>query len=84
MSNDKWTVEDPLEKDDKYEWTFPSDRDQHGEQTTAPGDLIVKPKDLDLVPTLSPKRSGIQHGADDWNYTDIPNQNWYIYGFVED
>lgn len=77
---DDWTVENGPAKTDPYEWRAPNNEDQHGEQTTSPGDLTFKPKDLGLLPTNSPKRSGIQHGADDWNYTTTPDTNWYIQG----
>ena len=78
-----WTKVPGPSKTDAYEWRSPKNEDQHSEQTTAPGDLMIKPKDLALKPTNSPKRSGIQHGADDWNYTNVPDNNWYVYGFVE-
>lgn len=81
---DRWTVEDPIEKSERYEWRLPNNEDQHGEQTTAPGDLLIKPGDLELVPTLSPKRSGVQFGADAWNFTSVPDTNWYVLGSISD
>ena len=83
MAN-RWTVEDPINKLEQYEWRVPNNEDQHGEQTTAPGDLLIKPSQLELVPTNSPKRSGVQHGADDWNFTSVPDTNWYVFGMIED
>lgn len=81
---DRWTVEDPIEKSERYEWRLPNNEDQHGEQTTAPGDLLIKPGDLELVPTLSPKRSGVQFGADAWNFTSVPDSSWYVLGSISD
>ena len=83
MAN-RWTVEGPLDKTEQYEWRLPANDQEHVEQTTAPGDLLIKPKDISLKPTASPKRSGVQHGADDWNFTSIPDTNWYILGSIED
>ena len=84
MASDKWTIEDPIPKSETYEWQIPNEGQQDVEQTIPPGDLLIKPRDVDSVPTLSPKRSGIQHGADDWNFTNEPDSDWYIFGFVED
>ena len=77
---DDWTIENGPAKADPYEWRAPNNEDQYGEQTTSPGGLMFKPKDLALVPTNAPKRSGIQHGSDDWNYTSIPDTSWYVQG----
>jgi hypothetical protein len=79
---DRWTPEDGPDKGDKYEWRLPNNEDQHGEQTTAPGDLLIRPGDLELIPTISPKRSGVQHGADDWNYSNAPDSTWYVWGSI--
>ena len=84
MANDRWTPTDEVSKTDKYEWKSPSSNTQHEEQTTAPGDLMIKPKDLALKPTLSPERSGIQWGQDGWNFDNVPDQTWYIFGAIED
>lgn len=63
---------------EKFEWRLPSNEDQHGEQTSGPGGLLIKPGDLNLIPTISPKRSGIQHGVDDWNITTYSDTGvWY-------
>jgi hypothetical protein len=67
-------------KTDTYEWRLPSNEDQHGEQTVGPGDLLIKPSKLALVPTNSPKREGVQHGQVDWTYTNIPDNRWYVMG----
>ena len=84
MANNRWTPVDGPDPLDTYEWRSPNNEDQHAEQTTAPGELMIKPSDLALIPTNSPKRSGIQWGQDAWNYTNAPDQNWYIFGFVGD
>jgi hypothetical protein len=81
----RWTVNDYLteaNKLDKFEWRLPFNRDEHGEQTVAPGDLLIKPSQLELKPTMSPKRSGIQHGQDDWTYANAPDPGWYIIGGI--
>ena len=78
MASDRWTTEEGPAKTDQYEWRLPNNEDQHGEQTVAPGDLMIKPKDLALVPTNAPTRSGVQHGQHDWNFTNAPDSNWYV------
>ena len=45
---------------------------------------MIKPEDLSLKPTLSPEQSGIQWGQDAWNFTNAPDQNWYVFGTIED
>ncbi len=84
MANDRWTPVDGPAKGDKYEWRLPSNEDQHGEQTTAPGDLLIRPQDLALVPTKSPERSGIQWGSDGWDFENAPDHSWYVIGMIED
>ena len=84
MANDRWTPTDEVSKLDKYEWKSPSGTTEHEEQTTGPGDLMIKPKDLTLIPTNSPKRSGLQWGQDAWNYSNAPDQTWYIFGGISD
>jgi hypothetical protein len=79
-----WTRFEGPAKVDKYEWRLPENKDEHVEQTVAPGDLLIKPEALALKPTKSPKRSGIQHGADDWNFTNVPDTSWYAFGMIED
>lgn len=78
MANDRWTPTDGPSKGDKYEWRLPANEDQHGEQTVAPGDLRIKPKDLSLIPTKAPKRSGVQWGADGWDFENQPDSSWYV------
>lgn len=83
MSNQWVKDEDAPGKEDKYEWRLPENGDQHGEQTVAPGDLLIKPKDLRLVPTIAPKRSGVQHGQ--WDYTIhtfVDTGTWYSFGSI--
>jgi hypothetical protein len=78
---DDWTInENGPPKGDHYEWRSPNNEDQHSEQTTDPGDLMIKPEDLSLVPTNSPTRSGVQWGQDGWDYTTTPDSDWYIQG----
>jgi hypothetical protein len=84
MANDRWTPVDGPSKSDEYEWRSPNNEDQYAEQTTAPGDLRIKPEDLALKPTNSPKLSGIQWGADAWTVTNIPDPDWYVLGSIED
>ena len=86
MSTPKWTQEPGADRGDPYEWRLPSNENQHGEQTTGPGDLLIKPSKIDLVPTNSPKRSGVQHGQDDWTFDNQPSSAWYVIGdtIVED
>lgn len=82
MGNE-WDINsDAPARTEKYEWRIPNNEDQHGEQTVTPGALMIKPKDLDLKPTISPKRSGIQHGADDWDFQSAPDNTWYIFGEI--
>jgi hypothetical protein len=84
MANE-WSVNDELPaKTEKYDWRVPDIDQQHVAQTTAPGDLRIKPKDISLRPTISPKRSGIQHGADDWNFVSDPSGTnaWYVEGSI--
>ena len=79
-----WTVNDgEPDKTDKYEWHLPNNDQQHVEQTTTPGDLRIKPKDISLIPTMAPKRSGIKHGWNNWNNQVEPTLGvWYIYGQI--
>ncbi len=84
MASNKWTPVDGAPKGDEYNWKSPSGNTQHEEQTVAPGDLMIKPEDLSLKPTLSPEQSGIQWGQDAWNFTNAPDQNWYVFGTIED
>lgn len=84
MSNQWDTDADAPSKEDKYEWRLPENGDQHGEQTVAPGDLLIKPGDLNLIPTIHPKRSGIQHGQDDWTFSSFVDEGtWYRFGSIE-
>ena len=81
----KWEVDenDPA-RTEKYEWRLPNNDQQHVEQTTSPGELRIKPKDMSLVPTLAPSRSGIQHGQNDWNFVDDASDRtaWYLQGDI--
>jgi len=81
----QWTPEDPISKTDKYEWHLPLRDQQHVKDTVAPGDLMIKPKDFNLIPTKAPKRSGIQHGENTWDFTSTPSATgWYIFGSIEE
>lgn len=81
-----WTVNDGTVtpgKAGKYAWRLPtsSDSEQHQAQIVTPGGLLIKPSQITLIPTKSPKRSGLQHGADDWNYETAPlSSDWYSFG----
>jgi hypothetical protein len=82
MAND-WTIEaNKPEKSEDYEWRLPANDQEHVEQTVAPGDLLIKPEDISLKPTNSPKQSGIQHGLDDWTVESGIDSSWYILGEV--
>lgn len=81
---DEWDVEEIIDQSEKYDWHLPNNEDQHSEQTVAPGDLMVKPEDLDLVATLAPKQSGVQHGVNDWTYENAPDSEWFSQGSITD
>ncbi len=84
MASDRWTPVDGASKDDKYEWHSPSGNSQHEEQTASTSDLAIKPKDFTLKPTLAPETSGIQGGQNEWVFTNVPDQSWYVQGTIED
>lgn len=67
---------------EKYEWRVPEIDQEHVEETTAPGDLKIKPKDISLIPTNSPKQSGIQSGQSDWSFDSGVDPDWYILGEI--
>lgn len=76
-----WDVQDPVDKGDRYNWHLPLADQQHIKDTVAPGDLLIKPRDISLKPTKSPERSGVQHGQDTWNFTSTPSTaGWYVHG----
>jgi hypothetical protein len=78
-----WTIEaDKPQKSEIYEWRLPANDQEHVEQTVAPGDLLIKPEDISLIPTNSPKRSGIQHGLDDWDIEQGQASDWYVLGSI--
>ncbi len=80
-----WTAEEAPSEVDKYVWHLPNNGEQHQAQTVAPGDLLIKPKDMTLVPTNAPSRSGLQHGQNDWNFDgNIPDTEWYVLGAITD
>lgn len=87
MAN-QWDIEDgnmSPGKSDRYEWRLPENGEQHQSQTVTPGQLLIKPSDLTLIPTLSPKQSGLQHGIDDWNLDAfIDDGTWYSLGSIVD
>ena len=84
MASDRWTPVDGPDKGDEYNWHLPNNDQQHVEQTVGPGDLMIKPEDISLKPTLSPERSGIQWGQDAWTFDNAPDPNWYVFGMIED
>ncbi len=79
-----WEVnENAPEKDEKYEWKLPENEAQHQQETVAPGDLRLKPKDVSLVPTNAPKQSGIQSGQAFWTVqSGVTSSGWYILGTI--
>ena len=84
MAN-RWTIDDgEPDRTDKYEWHVPNLDQQHVAETVTPGGLMLKPKDISLVPTMAPKQSGIQYGWNTWETQVEPSAgNWYIFGLVE-
>jgi len=84
MGNDWDVVSDstPKKDEEEYEWHAPGNDQEHVEETTAPGDLNIKPEEIALTATLAPARTGVQHGLSDWNYTTQPDPSWYYYGSI--
>lgn len=81
---DRWEQVEGPAKGSEHDWRLPV-KDEQQEQTVAPGDLMIRPEDMTLQPTLPPARTGIQHGNQDWNFQNEPdNEGWYISGSVED
>ncbi len=80
-----WTINaDEPDRDEVYEWRLPANDQQHVEMTVAPGDLLIKPKDISLVPTNAPKKSGLQHGISDWTLEAGVVSDWYVLGIISD
>lgn len=77
---DEWTKEEGPAKTDKYEWHLPNNEEQHMEETVGPGDLMIKPKDMTLVPLNSPSQNTYQSGHDAWTFTSVPDTSWYVIG----
>ncbi len=78
-----WTVNSTSPaKEETYEWRLPANDQQHVEETVAPGDLKIKPKDISLIPTLAPKKSGVQSGLSDWTFSSVPDSKWYVRGEI--
>jgi hypothetical protein len=78
-----WDINpDKPEKVEKYKWRLPANDQQHVEETVAPGDLQIKPRDISLVPTNAPKQSGVQSGWSDWSYESVPDSSWYVRGEI--
>ena len=78
-----WSVEaNQPDRDETYEWRLPANDQQHVEHTVAPGDLLIKPQDISLVPTNSPKKSGIQSGISDWDLETGVVSDWYVLGEI--
>tara|TARA_R110000751_G_scaffold298832_2_gene409034 strand:+ start:554 stop:820 length:267 start_codon:yes stop_codon:yes gene_type:complete len=64
---------------DKYKWRLPKNEDQHQQETVAPGDLLIKPEDLDNVPRKTPSGlKGIQTGSQEWSYQSQPDSTWTV------
>jgi hypothetical protein len=83
MGND-WTIDDstPRKDAEEYKWHAPNNDMEHVTETTAPGDLNIKPEEIALTATLAPARTGVQHGLSDWNYTSQPDDSWYVWGRI--
>jgi hypothetical protein len=83
MGNE-WEIDDstPRKDEEEYEWRAPGNDQEHVEETTAPGDLNIRPGDIELKPTLAPTQSGVQSGESDWTFTSQPDSNWYVYGSI--
>lgn len=78
-----WDVNADLpDKGEVYEWRLPANEQQHVEQTVAPGDLQIKPKDISLVPSNAPTQGSIQSGWSDWTYESQPDSSWYVRGEI--
>jgi len=78
-----WTKDDSeneLEQaGDKYEWRLPKNEDQHQQETTAPGDLLIKPEDFDAVPRKTPSGfPGVQTSEQEWSYQSQPDSTWTV------
>jgi len=78
-----WTKDDSeneLEQaGDKWEWRVPQNKDEHQQETVAPGDLLIKPEDLDAVPRKTPSGlKGIQTGEQEWSYQSQPDSTWTV------
>ena len=80
---DKWEINaNEPDLDEKYEWRLPDIDQEHVQETVAPGDLRIKPKDISLIPTNAPKQSGIQSGQDFWKLQVGVTSSWYIRGEI--
>ena len=53
-----WTINaNKPSKLESYEWSFPDSQDSEDvKETTAPGDLIIKPENIDLIRTPGSKQ----------------------------
>jgi hypothetical protein len=84
MAN-RWTIDDPEDqRTEQYEWRVPENDQEHVAETVPPGDLMIKPEDITLIPTKSPTQSGVQWGEDAWTVNSQPTAAWYIYGEILD
>jgi hypothetical protein len=78
-----WTINsNKPSKLEQYDWHFPDNDQEHVEHTSAPGDLLIKPEDISLIPTLAPEPSGIQSGQSDWTVQSGVDTKWYVFGQI--
>jgi len=82
MAN-RWEIEDnEAWRTERNDWRVPKNDLEHAEETVPPGDLMIDPQKLELVPTLAPTESGIQHGQWHWSDENQPSDTWYIHGEI--
>lgn len=79
----RWAINDNKpSRAETYEWRHPNNEMQHTKETTTPTDLNVGPEKITLKPTLSPKKTGIQSGYEDWTVASQPDSTWYVFGTI--
>ena len=79
----RWSVnDDKPSENERHAWRHPNDDQQHVLETTAPGDLIHTPSKITLKPTLSPNKTGVQAGHENWTIDNAPSTSWYILGTI--
>ena len=78
-----WTIDETekvLNADgDKYEWRLPNNESQHVQETTAPGDLLIKAEDMTDVPRKVPSgEKGVQTSEQEWSFHNQPSSSWTV------